>query len=114
MAHPQSRGERFNTCAYLFHLFVVVVFVLFQDRVSLYSPGYPETHFVDQASLKLRNPPASASQVLGLKVCATTPGFHLLYPHIVEDPKPGNDAAHSGLGLTMLINRMEEDLLQAC
>ena len=27
---------------------------------------------VDQADLELRNPPASASQVLGLKVCATT------------------------------------------
>jgi hypothetical protein len=32
------------------------------------------THFVDQAGLQLRNPPASASQVLGLKACATTPG----------------------------------------
>jgi hypothetical protein len=25
---------------------------VFQDRVSLYSPGYPGTHFVDQASLE--------------------------------------------------------------
>jgi hypothetical protein len=57
----------------LFVLFFVFVFV-FQDRVSLYSPGCPGTHFVDQAGLELRNPPASASQVLGLKVCATTPG----------------------------------------
>jgi hypothetical protein len=41
----------------------------FWDRVSLYSS-------VDQAGLELRNPPAStsASQVLGLKVCATTAG----------------------------------------
>jgi hypothetical protein len=38
----------------------------------LYSPGCPGTHFVDQAGL--RNPPASASRVLGLKACATTPG----------------------------------------
>jgi hypothetical protein len=30
------------------------------------------THSVDQADLELRNPPASASQVLGSKVCATT------------------------------------------
>jgi hypothetical protein len=30
---------------------------------------------LDQAGLELRNPPASASQVLGLKACATTPGF---------------------------------------
>jgi hypothetical protein len=38
----------------------------------MYSPGYPGTHSVDQAGLELRNPPASASQVLGLKACATT------------------------------------------
>jgi hypothetical protein len=44
----------------------------FRDRVSLCSPGSPGTHFVDQAGLELRNPPASASHVLGLKVCATT------------------------------------------
>jgi hypothetical protein len=47
--------------------------LVFQDRVSLYSPGCPGTHFVDQAGLKLRNPPVSAFQVLGLKACATTP-----------------------------------------
>jgi hypothetical protein len=53
----------------------------FQDRASLYSPGCPGTHFVDQAGLKLRNPPASASQVLGLKTCATMPGFkYFLFP----------------------------------
>jgi hypothetical protein len=46
----------------------------FRDTVSLYSPGCPGTHFVDQADLKLRNLPASASRVLGLKACATTPG----------------------------------------
>jgi hypothetical protein len=46
-----------------------------RDRVSLYSPGCPETHFVDQAGLQLRNPPASAFRVLGLKACATMPGF---------------------------------------
>jgi hypothetical protein len=45
-----------------------------RDRVSLYNPGCPGTHFVDQAGLELRNPPASASQVLGLKACTTTPG----------------------------------------
>jgi hypothetical protein len=33
----------------------------FLDRVSLYSPGCPGTHFVDQTGLELRNPPASAS-----------------------------------------------------
>jgi hypothetical protein len=63
-------------CCCCFLLFVFV----FRDRVSLCSPGCPGTHFVDQASLELRNLPASASQVLGLKACATTPGkIYLLY-----------------------------------
>jgi hypothetical protein len=53
---------------------LLLTFFFSWDRVSLYSPGCPGTHFVDQAGLKLRNPPASASWVLGLKVCATTPG----------------------------------------
>jgi hypothetical protein len=45
----------------------------FQDRVSLCSPGCPGTHSVDQAGLELRNPSASASQVLGSKACAPLP-----------------------------------------
>jgi hypothetical protein len=57
-------------------LFVCFVFFLFcfvfRDRFSLCSPGCPGTHFVDQVGLELRNPLASASQVLGLKACATT------------------------------------------
>jgi hypothetical protein len=57
----------------LFVCFVLFCFV-FWDRVSLYSPGCPGTHFVDQAGLELRNLPASASRVLELKVCTTTPG----------------------------------------
>jgi hypothetical protein len=40
--------------------FVVVVFCCC-CCFSLYSPGCPGPHFVDQAGLKLRNPPASAS-----------------------------------------------------
>jgi hypothetical protein len=44
-------------------------FFFFRDKVSLYRPGCPGTHFVDQAGLELRNPPASASRVLGLKAC---------------------------------------------
>jgi hypothetical protein len=42
-------------------------FLFFQDRVSLCIPGCPGTHSVDQAGLQLRNSPASASRVLGLK-----------------------------------------------
>jgi hypothetical protein len=51
-------------------------FFFFWDRISLCSPGCPGTHSVDQAGLELRNPPASASQVLGLKACTTTPIYN--------------------------------------
>ena len=47
-------------------------FFFFRDRVFLYRPGCPGTHSVDQAGLELRNPSASASEVPGLKACATT------------------------------------------
>jgi hypothetical protein len=64
-------------------------FVLFfRDRVSLCSPGCPGAHFVDQAGLELRNPPASASQVLGLKACATTPGDYSLFKKSTLTKKP--------------------------
>jgi hypothetical protein len=62
--------------SYVLFLLFVCLFVCFRDRVSLYSPGCPETHSVDQAVLELRNQPASASRVLGLKACSTTPGFY--------------------------------------
>jgi hypothetical protein len=48
-------------------------FFFFRNRVSLCSPGCPGTHSVDQAGLEIRNLPASASQVMGLKACATMP-----------------------------------------
>jgi hypothetical protein len=51
---------------------VCVCLLVFWNRVSLCSPGCPGTHSVDQAGLELRNLPASASQVLGLKACGTT------------------------------------------
>jgi hypothetical protein len=56
-----------------FFFFLVFVFV-FLDRVSLCSSGCPGIHVVDQAGLELRNLPASASQVLRLKVCTPLPG----------------------------------------
>jgi hypothetical protein len=52
--------------------------VCVQDRVSLCSLGCPRTHTVDQAGLKLSNLPASATQVLGLKVCVTTAQPYIL------------------------------------
>jgi hypothetical protein len=65
---------------YLFYGFVCVCFVFcflfifvfcFLDRVSLCSPDCPGTHSIDQVGHELRDLPASASQVLGLKACAT-------------------------------------------
>jgi hypothetical protein len=53
-------------------LLFLFFFLLFQDRVSLCSSGCPGTHSVDQDGLELKNLPVSASQELGLKVCATT------------------------------------------
>ena len=58
------------------HLFLVGKGV--RDRVSLCSPGCPGTHFVDQAGLELRNPPASASTFQYLKT--------------VNDPSPVDDS----------------------
>jgi hypothetical protein len=63
---------------------VSLFFLIFRDRVSLYSPGYPGTHFVDQAGPELRNLPASASQVLGLKACTTMPGRCQSYAEILD------------------------------
>jgi hypothetical protein len=60
----------FFVCLFVCFLFFVFCFG-FRDRVSLYSPGCSGTHFVDQAGLELRNLPASASRVLGLKACST-------------------------------------------
>jgi hypothetical protein len=61
------------------YLFIYLFIYFFRDRVSLNSPGCPGTHFVDQAGLELKNLPASASRVLGLKVCATVPGDHFIF-----------------------------------
>jgi hypothetical protein len=41
---------------------------LFWDRDSLYSPGWPPTHDLS----------TSASQVLQLQACASTPGWDLI------------------------------------
>jgi hypothetical protein len=69
-------------------IFFFFFFWFFQDRVSLYGPGCPGAHFVDQAGLELRNLPVSASQVLGLKACATTPSCSpLLFRERAESRK---------------------------
>ena len=65
------------------------LFFLFQDRVSLCSPGCPGIHSVVQAGLELRNPPASASQVLGLKACATTARHFFCFVFLVFFSRQG-------------------------
>jgi hypothetical protein len=66
------------------HFLVVVFFFFFdfRDRVSLCSPGCPGTHFVDQAGLEFRNPPAS--RVLGLKVCATIARLVIVFKDFIN------------------------------
>jgi hypothetical protein len=73
-------NSQLNYCFFIYLFLFVCLFVcFFWDRVSLCSPGCPGTHFVDQAGLERRSLPASASRVLGLKACATTPGFVCLF-----------------------------------
>ena len=67
-----------------YFIFYLFIFLIFWDRVSLYSPGCPGTYSVDQSGLELRNPPASASQVLGLKACTTTTRLHQLFFYCSE------------------------------
>jgi hypothetical protein len=50
----------------------IFCFVLFFETGFLCVALAVLDHSVDQAGLELRNPPASASQVLELKACATT------------------------------------------
>ena len=51
-------------------------FFIFRDKISLCSPGCSGAH----SGLELRNPSASASQVVVLKVCATT-ALQSVYSH---------------------------------
>ena len=59
---------------------LLAVSVLFlQDRVSLWSPGCPGTHSVDQAGLELRALPSSDSRMLGTKTCTTMLGLNFYF-----------------------------------
>ena len=70
-------GSFFGSYVFIFRILgVFCLFVclidFFRESVSLCNPGCPGTHSVDQAGFKLRNLPASAHQVLVLKVSATS------------------------------------------
>ena len=73
-----SKESKCLLCHKCVQIFFKAFFFSFQTRVSLYSLGCPGTHFVDQAGLELRNPPASAPQVLGLQACTAKPGKRTL------------------------------------
>jgi hypothetical protein len=73
LAPEPSTGSSTALISWWFSFFFFFFFRFFETGF-LCSPGCPGTHSVDQAGLELRNPPASASRVLGLKACATTPG----------------------------------------
>ena len=62
---------------------IIIIILVFQDRVSLCSSGCPGTHSVEQADLEVRNPPASASGVLGLKAWATMLGLPWFYSSVM-------------------------------
>jgi hypothetical protein len=86
-----------------------LLLLFFRDRVSLYSPGCPGTHFVDQAGLKVRNPPDSASWVLRLKACATIPHMLLSWswpPHAFCDSMWDQD--------TQLMEQIKKKNLYIC
>jgi hypothetical protein len=78
-----------DCCCVIVYAFYFLLFIYlfgFWDRVSLYSPGCPGTHFVDQAGLELRNPPAFSPTptppVLGF-FNPTTPGYALIFKMIM-------------------------------
>jgi hypothetical protein len=59
---PSPGSVGFFVCFVFCLGFFVCLF--FSRQGSLCSPGCPRTHFVDQAGLELRNPPASATTAL--------------------------------------------------
>lgn len=56
---------------------------VFRARVSPGNLGWAGAHYVGKASFKFRDLPASASQVLALKVQATTTGTTIKTQHFV-------------------------------
>ena len=63
--------ESLSALDFLF-VWLVFVFCFFETGFLCIALAVLELNFVDQAGLQLRNPPAFASRVLGLKACTTT------------------------------------------
>lgn len=74
----QFLALRFSSQVVLLVLFFMSFRMEFWDKISLCSLGCPGIHPVDQSGFELRVPPASVTQVLGIKACATLSGQELL------------------------------------
>ena len=77
--HAKHVFSSFFLSLFVFLLLLLLLLLLFflRQSFSVY-PWLSWNSLCRQAGLELRNPPASASQVLGLKACATTPGSEVL------------------------------------
>jgi hypothetical protein len=73
----------------------ISIFFFKTGFLCIYSPGYLGTHSVDQAGLELRNPPASASPVRGLKACVTTARLKTVLTILVAEVNPNSELAAS-------------------
>jgi hypothetical protein len=95
--------DKSSGCGAEFYFTYWVLFLFFSRQGFSGSPVCPETHFVDQAGLELRNPPAPASKVLGLKACATTAGYILFFvlPRAFSEPPPRKHPGASHAPLTL-------------
>jgi hypothetical protein len=71
----------------------IKTFFFFFETSFLCSPGCPGTHSVDQTGLELRNPLASASQVLVLKACATNTQLHKYFLDLWKERKTKSSAS---------------------
>lgn len=72
-----SQGKDLSSLLSLVCKTMVLAYRKLSENVTFLRQGltsYPGTHNVDQDGLEFRDPPASASQVLRLKACATRPG----------------------------------------
>jgi hypothetical protein len=69
--HMFNRNRTKNTFINISYFITALAFFFF----------FSETEFlcIAQAGLELRNPNPSASRVLGLKSCATTPGYSISF-----------------------------------
>ena len=69
----EVKGQPVMTILELWVLFFWVLFFwFFKTGFLCVALAVLELTSIDQAGLELRNPPASASQVLGLKACTTS------------------------------------------